>query len=263
MLEHHGFENVRLWPRGVDMALFSPTHRSLELREQWMGNALKSQCNNLANQKCVLLYVGRISFEKNIGLLLDAYKQMDHTKCHLVCVGHGPAFEDIQHRYCDNGADNVLPITFTGYLEGKDLATAYASADVFAFPSTTETFGQVILEAMASALPVVGLDAEGICDLIDHDQCGLLLDTHDDVLGYKRLLERSVNQHVERKRMGQNALAKSKSYTWRAAMNQMVNVYKDAIGDQSNRCSDISLVLDRSSHCDDSDSGVEEDYLSK
>ncbi|CAO3589643.1 unnamed protein product [Absidia cylindrospora] len=298
MLEHHGFDHVRLWPRGVDMQLFSTVHRSSKLREQWMGGSSSrkggseqvdnSNSSTLAEKKCVLLYVGRISFEKNIGLLLDAYKEMDHSKCHLVCVGHGPAFDDIQRKYCtattdqqqdDGDASNkrVLPITFTGYLKGTDLAAAYASADVFAFPSTTETFGQVILEAMASGLPIVGLQAEGICDLIDHGHSGLLLETMDEdgsnigqhnmIMGYKAHLERLVDHPSERELMGQNALAASKSYTWTAAMDHMVQIYKDAIVDQQNRCSD-SIVTDRnslsiSSHGDDSDSGVEEDYLTK
>ncbi|KAI8086476.1 glycosyl transferase group 1 [Halteromyces radiatus] len=265
MLELHGFDHVRLWPRGVDMDLFSPLHRSLELREQWMGLSSLMDDNKKKNQdKCVLLYVGRISFEKNIGLLLDAYKEMDHSKCHLVCVGHGPAFDDIQQQYCINKSnqdgDSVLPITFTGYLQGTDLATAYASADMFVFPSTTETFGQVVLEAMASGLPVVGLQAEGICDLVEDEYSGLLLDG-DDVTGYKNNMERLVNRPLERQHMGKNALMASKSYTWPAAMNQMVQVYKDAIGDSKisdDRINDVVSTVDR---LDDSDSGVEEDYL--
>ena len=85
---------------------------------------------------------------------------MDHRNSHLVIVGEGPALLEMQQELAD------LPVTFTGYLSGEPLATAYASSDIFAFPSRTETFGKVVLEAMASGLPIVGLIAEGVCDLV-------------------------------------------------------------------------------------------------
>ncbi|ORX61361.1 UDP-Glycosyltransferase/glycogen phosphorylase [Hesseltinella vesiculosa] len=297
MLEQQGFENVRLWPRGVDMTLFSPLHRSDQLRHQWMMASTCQQdddghahagdvigygvgctdhndgspsTNDLGDtdhalqDKCVLLYVGRISFEKNINLLLDAYKDMDHSRCHLVLVGHGPAFEDIQQRYCattvparDPSSEDIshddksviLPITFTGYLRGMDLAMAYASADVFAFPSTTETFGQVVLEAMASGLPVAGLQAEGVCDLVRHDDTGLLLPCGDEVpydklvAGYKDILTRLVDDRLERKKMGERGALASTSYTWSEAMDCMVQVYRDAIRDKHYVNSALSLKL--------------------
>jgi glycosyltransferase involved in cell wall biosynthesis len=85
---------------------------------------------------------------------------MDHEHCHLVIVGDGPAHTEMQQKLA------ALPVTFTGYLTGETLARAYACADIFAFPSYTETFGQVVLEAMASGLPVAGLLSEGVCDLV-------------------------------------------------------------------------------------------------
>src|SRR5579883_2291985 len=164
MLRAQGFEHIRIWSRGVDTALFNPQRRSADLRASWLQE--RSEPEN----KTVLLYVGRISWEKNLQLLIQAYRLMDHTRCHLVIVGHGPAYAEVQQELKD------VPVTFTGYLSGEDLATAYASADVFAFPSFTETFGQVVLEAMASGLPVVGLRAEGVSDLVTSGQTGLLLD---------------------------------------------------------------------------------------
>ncbi|KAI9016298.1 hypothetical protein CLU79DRAFT_678512, partial [Phycomyces nitens] len=164
MLEHHEFNNVRLWPRGVDTTIFSPRYRSSSLRAEWTGQQ--------DTPKTILLYVGRLSHEKNIGLVVDAYKQLDHARCHLVLVGHGPAHKDIKSE-CER---LEIPVTFTGYLQGTELATAFSSADLFVFPSTTETFGQVVLEAMASGLPVVGLVAEGVRDLVQDRKTGLLLD---------------------------------------------------------------------------------------
>ncbi|KAG1077551.1 hypothetical protein G6F42_024770 [Rhizopus arrhizus] len=234
ILNDHGFEKVRLWPRGVDISLFSPLQRSESLRAQWMGvSELKSE------NKTVILYVGRVSYEKNINLVIEAYKEMNHEKCHLVLVGHGPAFHEIQS-YC---SAKRIPVTFTGYLQGKDLSQAYASADIFAFPSVTETFGQVVLEAMSSGLPVVGLDAEGVRDLVDDKRTGLLLDTFelpakDQQKKYRDLLERLVDQPHLLGKLRREAVKKAKTYTWYEAMECMVNVYQDAVG-----CSEDELPV--------------------
>ena len=98
----------------------------------------------------------------------DAFKALDDGETHLALVGDGPARNDLE------AALRGHPVTFTGYLQGKVLATAYASADIFAFPSRTETFGQVVQEAMASGLPVVCFDAEGVRDLIVNGETGLV-----------------------------------------------------------------------------------------
>jgi glycosyltransferase involved in cell wall biosynthesis len=152
MLRSQGFEHLRIWPRGVDTTLFRPERRSAELRASWLRE--RKQPEN----KVVLLYVGRVSWEKNLWLLVRAYRDMDRESCHLAIVGDGPALAEIQQDLVG------LPVTFAGYLRGEALAAAYASADIFAFPSRTETFGQVVLEAMASGLPVAGLQSEGVSD---------------------------------------------------------------------------------------------------
>lgn len=240
ILRQRGFENVRIWPRGIDVHQFSPTRRSLALQQSWTSTS---------NDKIILLYVGRVSFEKNIGLVLDAYKQMDHSRCHLVIVGHGPAFDEIQAE-CQR---THTPVTWTGYLQGDALAAAYASADIFAFASTTETFGQVVLEAMASGLPVAGLWAEGVCDLVDHGTTGLLLDTtglsrKEQCDRYHEQLDSLVQNKEMRLRMGQAAVSKARQYTWWEAMECVVRTYRDASNHQypsNDLCRD--------------DSGVEED----
>ena len=87
MLQKHGFQNLRIWPRGVDTALFHPERRSQELRASWLTNRERY------DEITVLLYVGRISWEKNLHLLTQAYRSMEREHCHLVIVGDGPAFE--------------------------------------------------------------------------------------------------------------------------------------------------------------------------
>ncbi len=221
-LRSEGYEHVRIWPRGVDATLFLPQRRSPQIRASWLRHR-----ENPAD-KVVLLYVGRVSWEKNLRLLVQAYRGMDHTRCHLVIVGDGPAHDEIQHDLADT------PVTFTGYLSGTDLATAFASADVFAFPSYTETFGQVILEAMASALPVVGLLSEGVRDLVQDGESGLLLDADglsedEQVTVYRRHLQQLVDDGVLRTQLSQAALAFAVTRTWPEAMECLVRGYHEIL----------------------------------
>lgn len=227
------FKNLRIWPRGIDTALFSPQQRSDELRAQWLTTgdvAAEVNAAAIIENKIVILYVGRVSYEKNLGLVLESYKKMDHTKCHLVIVGHGPAFHHIQ----EDCSISQTPVTFAGYLQGIDLATSYASADIFAFPSFTETFGQVVLESMASGLPVVGLLAEGVKDLVQDKKSGFLLDTTGmsrpkQIKEYGILLTKLIEDLKLRKDMGQKGIELSNSYTWWGAMESVMQVYQDAV----------------------------------
>jgi glycosyltransferase involved in cell wall biosynthesis len=153
---------------------------------------------------------------------------MDHEHCHLVIVGDGPALKETQQEVAD------LPVTFTGYLKGELLASAYASADIFAFPSTSETFGQVVLEAMASGLPVVGVLSEGVCDLVRNERTGLLLDSQGlsedkQVQGYLAYLQRLVHNTNERHVMGQTALKEAGQRSWSEAMDCLLRGYREVI----------------------------------
>ncbi|KAF8322514.1 UDP-Glycosyltransferase/glycogen phosphorylase, partial [Clavulina sp. PMI_390] len=161
MLRSRGITSVRLWPRGVDLEMFGPHRRSHLRRVKWARR----------NESVVVLYVGRVSYEKNLMLLVEAFGQKSFLQPRLVFVGDGPARGPIEALCRRKGIDAY----FEGHLSGVDLAEAYASADIFAFPSFTETFGQVILEALASGLPVVGLDAEGTRDLVADNRTGMLL----------------------------------------------------------------------------------------
>jgi len=220
MLRLEGFEHLRIWPRGVDTSIFKPERRSAKLRASWLGRETEN--------KTVLLYVGRVSWEKNLRLLVQAYRGMNHSNCHLVIVGEGPASVEMQQELAD------LPVTFTGYLTGEALATAYASSDVFAFPSRTETFGQVVLEAMASGLPVVGLVAEGVCDLIESERTGLLVnDSHiqedEQIIDYRVCLERLVQSTQKRHEMSSAALIEAQRRSWFEAMESLVRGYKEVV----------------------------------
>jgi glycosyltransferase involved in cell wall biosynthesis len=224
ILFKQGFEHVRIWPRGVDTALFQPERRSVELRASWLEG------QKSPDEKVVLLYAGRISWEKNLRLLTQAYRGMDHQRTHLVIVGNGPALKEVQQELVG------IPVTFTGYLQGDQLAAAYASADIFAFPSSSETFGQVILEAMAAALPVVGVLSEGVCDLVQDGRTGFLLDAagldeHEQARGYRIRLEHLVYNAPMRFTMGQNALKEARQRSWPAAMQNLFDGYQEVIMD--------------------------------
>ncbi|MFD2628016.1 glycosyltransferase [Oceanobacillus kapialis] len=117
-----------------------------------------------------MLYVGRVSPEKDIDIVLDTYYSLaNHVKedTHLVMVGDGPLYKTLYEQHQEN-------ITWTGFLEGEQLARVYASSDVFLFPSPTETLGNVVLEALASGLPVVGANEGGIKNLVANGKSGFL-----------------------------------------------------------------------------------------
>ena len=147
-----GFKNLDLWVRGVDTDLFSSEFRGTSPRVEH------------EKDKTVFLYAGRVAAEKNIGVLtaaIDLINRDHFHKAHFIIVGDGPMLGMVRRWAPDN-------VTCTGYLTGMALARAYADADVFIFPSTSETFGNVVLEAMSSGLPVVGAFAAGVRDnLVD------------------------------------------------------------------------------------------------
>lgn len=153
-----GFENLIVVARGVDTRLFTPAKRSVSLRTQWgvQGNDL------------VALYVGRVAPEKNLPLVIEAFEAMraKEPACRLVIVGDGPERNALQRRHAT--------VYFASARTGEDLATHFASADVFLFPSQTETFGNVTLEAMASGLAVVAFDYAAAKQHLRHEVSGLL-----------------------------------------------------------------------------------------
>jgi glycosyltransferase involved in cell wall biosynthesis len=160
-----GFDptKLKILPRGLDTELFHPGRRDSAFFEKF----------GASNGELRLLYVGRISREKDLDLLADAYRRLrkEGLPVRLFVVGHGP--------YSETLAKSLPDAFFTGYLRGTELATAYASADIFVFPSTTDTFGNVILEAQASGLPVVVSDSGGPKELVAHKANGLITRSHN------------------------------------------------------------------------------------
>jgi glycosyltransferase involved in cell wall biosynthesis len=157
-------EKIKVYPRGIDIEQFHPQNRN-GLLAKWLNG----------RDGFKLIYVGRISKEKNLHLLADVFRRLSrhNPRVELVVVGDGPYKHDMQL------AMEGLPCCFTGYLEGETLAQAYASADLFVFPSTTDTFGNVVLEAQASGLPVIVTDKGGPCENMIPGQTGLVVPADD------------------------------------------------------------------------------------
>ena len=158
-LEASGYKNVSIMARGVDTSQFSPANRSSDLRKKW----------GVDESDLVVIHVGRLAKEKNILLVLDAFRAIQKTKptAKLVFVGDGPMRDELA-KACPQGI-------FCGSQQGKSLAEHYASADLFIFPSVTETFGNVVPEALASGLCVVAYDYAAAGDIIKHRNSGLLV----------------------------------------------------------------------------------------
>lgn len=166
-LDEHGFHNVHVFSRGVDTDLFSPTKRCADLRRSW-------GCDESADKPSIVaLYVGRIAAEKNIELALDAFEAIaaKHTYARFVLVGDGPELARLRLTHPE--------FVFTGAKIGEELARHYASADCFVFPSLTETFGNVVPEAMASALCVIAFDYAAAHEHIQSGHNGILAATAD------------------------------------------------------------------------------------
>ncbi|HEY4281556.1 MAG TPA: glycosyltransferase [Chthoniobacterales bacterium] len=188
---------LKLLPRGLDLELFHPTRRDPGFWQKFGST----------NGKVRLLYVGRISKEKDLDVLANAYRRLrnEGLPIELLLVGHGP--------YSEALAENLPDAIFTGYLRGRELAAAYASSDVFAFPSTTDTFGNVIIEAQASGVPVVVSDAGGPKELVTNEQNGIVTKSHDVDDFARAIRELVVNPELRRK-MGSLARESVVDRTW-------------------------------------------------
>jgi glycosyltransferase involved in cell wall biosynthesis len=194
-----GFDptKLKILPRGLDIELFTPARRKPAFWEKFTA----------ANGRIRLLYVGRISREKDLDVLADAYRRLrdDGLPVQLFVVGHGP--------YSKKFAQSLPGAVFTGYLTGKELATAYASADIFVFPSTTDTFGNVILEAQACGVPVIVSDSGGPKELVDDRMNGLITRSRD-VDDFMRAIRSLATDTALRERMGAAARKSVVDRSW-------------------------------------------------
>jgi glycosyltransferase involved in cell wall biosynthesis len=214
-LVSHGIERVAVWQKGVDTELFQPDLGSVEMRSHLTQGHPESP---------LLLYVGRLSAEKEIDRIKPVLQAVPNAR--LALVGDGPHRADLEKYFADT------PTHFVGYMTGKTLASAFASADAFIFPSRTETLGLVLLEAMAAGCPVIAANAGGIPDIVTDGVNGYLFDPSDDqgaIAATKRLLANP----SEREYLRQNARLEAERWGWAAATRQLQGFYQEVLNEQS------------------------------
>jgi glycosyltransferase involved in cell wall biosynthesis/predicted metal-dependent phosphoesterase TrpH len=201
-------ERIGRWDRGVDLERFSPAKRD--------ANALPGEVT--------VLYSGRLTREKGADLLADAFlaARESDPRLHLCLAGGGPEEDALRARLGGHA-------TFLGWLEGDALARAYASADLFLFASRTDTFGQVLLEAQASGLPVVAVAEGGPCSIVEDGVTGLLRPADAGALA-KALVELALAP-LQRERLAQRALEAVSERTWERALQRLAAGYRRAMGD--------------------------------
>ena len=202
-----GVQRVGLWKRGVDAEKFNPRFRSEEMRYQLSDGH---------PEDTLLVYVGRLSPEKQVTQLRAALERVPGTR--LALVGDGP-YESELRQYFDG-----YPVKFMGRMTGEPLSQAYASGDIFTFASASETFGLVVTEAMAAGLPVVSSRVGGIPDVVEEGVTGYTFDVNDVdglVKGVQAIAADKDNMH----RMGEAARAFAETQTWDAMMDEVIDHY--------------------------------------
>jgi glycosyltransferase involved in cell wall biosynthesis len=209
-----GIDRVDLWQRGVDTEMFQPDLASASMRFRLSQGNLDSP---------LLLYVGRVSAEKQIDKIKPILEAIPEAR--LAIVGDGPSRESLKVHFADTNT------YFVGYLQGLELASAYASADAFIFPSRTETLGLVLLEAMAAGCPVVAARSGGIPDIVNDGVNGYLFEPQDPngaITATKRLLEAK----EEREKLRANARQEAERWDWGAATRQLQGYYRSVVKSQ-------------------------------
>jgi glycosyltransferase involved in cell wall biosynthesis len=206
-------DKIKLFPRGIDIKRFNPSRYSPRTENQFkLGGHPR------------LLYVGRVSKEKNLELLVRAFKQLliRFKNVSLTVVGDGPYLDEMQSELKDT------PAVFTGYLEGNRLASIYASSDLFVFPSTTDTFGNVVLEAQASGLPVIVTDQGGPQENLIPNETGLVIASNSEKALYKGITKLLKNPEAL-KVMGKRARHYMESRAFDKAFNKTWRIYEDQL----------------------------------
>ena len=211
-LHAFGFDRLAVVSRGVDTELFTPSKRSAALRAQW----------GAGGDDVVVTCVGRLAPEKNLGVLLTAFDaiRQQQPRARLLLVGDGPLRSELQAR-CPQAI-------FAGQRTGEDLAAHYASADLFLFPSLTESFGNVTTEAMASGLPVVAFDYAAAAQLIRSGENGVTVPLADDG-AYVRAAVALAGDSERRREIGLQARQTAREIGWEGIVARFESVMESVI----------------------------------
>lgn len=217
LINQNGIRNTQIFSRGIDTKKFNTGYRNDNLRKQLGIEA-----------KTAFLYVGRVSFEKDLDILSESYKSIKEKygdKVVLVIAGDGPYMEKCK---------SIFPqdTIFTGFLKGMELAEIYASCDVFVCPSSTETFGNVVLEAMSSGLAVIGADAGGVKEIIEHGYNGLKFKARDAGKLFHCMADLIENKCIC-EYLKLNGINSAKNRSWEKVIYSLIGTYSRVLGEMS------------------------------
>jgi len=200
---------IKMWTRGVETSLFRPDRRDLGWR----------QSLGIADTDVVISFVGRLVYEKGLGTYAETIRTLKERGLNfkVMVVGEGPAKQWFQ--------DRMPEALFLGFMNGEDLARAYASSDIFLNPSSTEAFGNVTLEAMASGVPPVCADSTGSRYLVHNGENGYLVPP-EDVKSYADRLESLISDRELRRRFATASIARGLSFKWDAILGEVLGHYQ-------------------------------------
>lgn len=213
ILRSHGIRNVSIWSRGIRRDCFSPAFRSRELRQDWK-----------AENRVVILYAGRFVWYKDLETFMRVYRNFSVRgllpRVRFIMAGDGPIKETLKER--------MPEAIFPGYLSGTELSRVYASSDVFLFPSTTETFGNVIQEALASGLPALVSDQGGCQEIIAASGAGLVCPAGDSDAFFdacRNLVDNPARREILRNR----GLTWVRTRDWDHVNAAVISAYKNLV----------------------------------
>jgi len=210
-LSEQGFENLEIWSRGVNSEAFHPRFRNSETRRNL----------DLDPQDRVLVYSGRLAAEKNLSMLIEAFEGLDEPGLKLLLIGDGPLRGALERRGNPN-------LRFTGFLRGEELSCALACGDLLVFPSLTDTFGNVILEAMACGVPALGFRVCGPRDIILRGLSGDLADEIGSA-SLARAIRRLLAQPEQLRQMGVRARIYAEDQSWQKVNQVVLDGYRQAV----------------------------------
>lgn len=218
-LQHRNFRNLEIWPRGVDCHLFHPHYEKKAVREKYT-----------ISKKYLLSYVGRLAPEKDVDTLLAVTQSIPpeiNKDIQWLWVGDGPLREELESKAPDN-------VTFTGFLKGEELAEIYCASDLFVFPSPTETFGNVALEALASGTPVIGANSGGVKNIIHTEVTGLLCES-GKAQEFINAIIHLLSRDSLRWQMGMEGRKYALSQRWDLIFDDLLAQYDSVMSEQSKK----------------------------
>ncbi|MGM0845998.1 MAG: glycosyltransferase family 4 protein [Bacillota bacterium] len=214
-LKQQGFKDLSIWTRGVDCSTFTPQKRNQEaVREKYK-----------IHKKHIIFFAGRLAPEKDLDTLISAIEGLSSSvkkQVHWLIAGNGPCYQEVKKRVEEEN------VSLTGYLTSEELSEVYASSDIFVFPSPTETFGNVVLEAAASGLPSVVADQGGVTGITKDKQTGLICPAHSSS-HFIEAVEYLLNNEDARKRMGRHAREYAEKQSWESIFDGLLNEYEEIL----------------------------------